>query len=95
MGFWSRLFGFEPRSSKIAKDRLQLVLIHDRLGLSQETINQMQDEIIAVLSRYVDIDRDKMDISLTQKRGQNKLVANIPIQPQRYPRHLEPFKEEI
>ncbi len=87
MGFWNNLLGREPTSSEIAKDRLQLVLIHDRLGLSQETIGQMQEEIIAVLSRYVDIERDKMDISLTQKRGQNKLVANIPLRPQRYPRH--------
>lgn len=87
MGFWNRLLGREPTSREIAKDRLQLVLIHDRLGLSQETISQMQEEIIAVLSRYVDIERDKMDISLTQKRGQNKLVANIPLRPQRYPRH--------
>lgn len=87
MGFWNRLLGREPTSREIAKDRLQLVLIHDRLGLSQETISQMQEEIIGVLSRYVDIERDKMDISLTQKRGQNKLVANIPLRPQRYPRH--------
>lgn len=87
MGFWNRLLGREPTSREIAKDRLQLVLIHDRLGLSQETISQMQEEIISVLSRYVDIERDKMDISLTQKRGQNKLVANIPLRPQRYPRH--------
>ena len=89
MGFWNRLLGREPTSRERAKDRLQLVLIHDRLGLSQETISQMQEEIIAVLSRYVDIERDKMDISLTQKRGQNKLVANIPLRPQRYPRHLD------
>jgi len=92
MGFWNRLFGRQPTSREIAKDRLQLVLIHDRLGLSQETIKQIQDEIIAVLSRYVDIERDKMDISLTQKRGQNKLVANIPLRPQRYPRNLDPYQ---
>ena len=92
MGFWNRLLGREPTSREIAKDRLQLVLIHDRLGLSQDTIKQMQEEIISVLSRYVDIERDKMDISLTQKRGQNKLVANIPLRPQRYPRHLDPFQ---
>ena len=83
MSFWDRLLGRKPSSSQIAKDRLQLVLVHDRLGLSEETISQMQEDIIAVLSKYVDIDREEMDISLTQGRGQNKLVANIPIRPPR------------
>lgn len=92
MGFWSRLFGREPTSRETAKDRLQLVLIHDRLGLSQEAISEIQEEIITVLSRYVNIDHENMDISLTQKRGQNKLVANIPIRPQRYPGDSESFQ---
>ena len=85
MGFWNRLFGKKQTSREIAKDRLQLVLVHDRFGLSEEIINKMQDEIITVLSRYVDIDHEHMDISLTRGRGQNKLVANIPIHPQRVP----------
>lgn len=86
MELLDRLFGRKPTSSKVAKDRLQLVLVHDRFGLSEEIISQMQEEIIAVLSKYVDIDREEMDISLTQGRGQNKLVANIPIRPPRAPR---------
>lgn len=86
MGFLDRLFGRAPTSSQVAKDRLQLVLIHDRFGLSEESIQQMQEELIAVLSKYVEIDRENMDIALTQGRGQNKLIANIPIRPPRGPR---------
>lgn len=83
MSFWNRLFGRQPTSSKIAKDRLHLVLVHDRIGLSEEILNQIQDEIITILSRYVEIDHHNMNISLTQGRGQNKLIANIPIRPSR------------
>lgn len=83
MGFLDRLLGRKTPSSKVAKDRLQLVLVHDRAGLSPEVIEQMRDELIAVLSKYVDINHDEMEISLTQGRGQNTLIANIPIRPPR------------
>jgi septum formation topological specificity factor MinE len=42
MGFWDRLLGRRPASSKIAKDRLELVLVHDRSGLSPEYIQLSQ-----------------------------------------------------
>ncbi|MBA3532394.1 MAG: cell division topological specificity factor MinE [Ardenticatenales bacterium] len=83
MGFWDKLLGRQPSSGKVAKDRLQLVLVHDRSGLSPEMIEQMRDELIAVLSKYVEINHEEMEISLTQGRGQNKLIANIPIRPPR------------
>ena len=86
MGFWDRLFGRQPASSKVAKDRLQLVLVQDRSGLSPETMEQIRDEIIGVLSKYVEIDRTEMDISLSQGRGQTTLVANIPFEPPRVAR---------
>ena len=86
MNFWDRLLGRKPSSSETAKNRLQLVVVHDRYGLSDEILHQMQEEIIAVLSKYVDIDRDHMDIQLTPGREQNRLVADIPIRPMRAPR---------
>lgn len=86
MNFWDRLFGRKTRSSEIAKNRLKLVVVHDRYGLSEEILHQIQEEIIAVLSKYVDIDRDQMDIQLTPGREQNRLVADIPIRPVRTPK---------
>ena len=87
MSFWDRLLGRKPSSSETAKNRLQLVVVHDRYGLSDEILHQMQEEIIAVLSKYVDIDREHMDIQLTPGREQNRLVADIPIRPMRTPRN--------
>jgi cell division topological specificity factor len=79
MDFFDRLLGRKAPSGQVAKDRLQLVLVHDRSGLSPEIIEQMRDEIIAVVSKYVDVNLEEMDISLSQGKGQSKLIANIPI----------------
>lgn len=79
MGFFDRLFRREPASSDIAKERLQLVLVHDRAGLSPEQMNMLRDELIAVVEKYVDIDASGIEFELTQTREHSKLVANIPL----------------
>lgn len=68
-----------PSSAKIAKERLQLVLVHDRLDLSPERIKEMKDEIIAVISKYVRIDIGNVDITIEQRQRDSWLVADIPI----------------
>lgn len=72
-------------SSNVAKDRLKLVLVSDRANCSPEMMEQMKNDIINVISKYVEIDLDGLDIKIeqTQLEG-NKgtvpaLFANIPI----------------
>lgn len=77
------LFNFfhKEKSSSVAKDRLKLVLIHDRVMLSPRVMEQMRDELIAVISKYVEIDSEALNIEVHQE-GNNRetaLVANIPI----------------
>lgn len=79
MGFWERLFRREPASGAVAKERLQLVLVHDRAGLSPELMTTLRDELIAVLSKYVDIDPAAVEFELTQTRSQSRLIADIPL----------------
>ncbi|HYN88559.1 MAG TPA: cell division topological specificity factor MinE [Ardenticatenaceae bacterium] len=81
MGFIDRLFRREPASGQVAKERLQLVLVHDRAGVSPELMNAMRDELIAVVQKYVDIDPVGMEFELTQTRESSKLIANIPLRP--------------
>ncbi len=78
-----RLMGRSSTSSsaKIAKERLQLVLVHDRLDLSPERIQEMKDEIIAVISKYVRIDIGNVDITIEQRQRDSWLVADIPLSP--------------
>ncbi|MEK7323673.1 MAG: cell division topological specificity factor MinE [Chloroflexota bacterium] len=77
--FFNRLTGRQPASKEVAKDRLKLVLIHDRTDISPAVMEMMKDEIIAVISKHVDIDRDGVDIKLTQEDHESRLVADIPI----------------
>src|SRR5215831_16990947 len=66
-------------SGATAKQRLQLVLVTDRSNLSPEKLQQMKDEIIAVISKYVNISPDKVAINLEQRERDNWLVADIPL----------------
>lgn len=80
MNFLDRLFGRrEPASAQTAKERLQLVLIHDRTDISPAVLEQLKDEIIAVISKHVDINRAGVEINLSQSQRENKLIANIPL----------------
>jgi cell division topological specificity factor len=73
--------GSSPSSAKIAKQRLQLVLVHDRLDLSPEKLQEMKDEIIMVISKYVRIDTGNVEIAIEQRQRDNWLVADIPLTP--------------
>lgn len=72
-------------SGTVAKDRLKLVLVSDRAGCSPEIMEQIKNDIIAVISKYVVIDQEGLDIKITQteSEGNNGIVpalfANIPI----------------
>jgi cell division topological specificity factor len=80
MNILNRLLGrVEPTSREIAKDRLRLVLVQDRVNLSAEKMNELKDDLIKVISKYVEIDRDGIEISLTQSARQSRLTANIPV----------------
>ena len=78
MAFVSKLFQRRPKSSAIAKERLQLVLVHDR-GFSPQLLEKLKTEIIAVISKYVEVDDDGIEVRVTRSERQDRLVANIPV----------------
>jgi cell division topological specificity factor len=80
MRFLDRLFGRqEPTSRQVAKDRLQLVLVHDRVNISPAMLDTMKDEMIKVISKYVEIDPDGVEVTFSQSKRQSRLTADIPI----------------
>ena len=76
-----RLFGREKKSARQAKERLKLVLIHDRIDLTTETLNLLKDDLITAISRHVDIDPRTVRIEMTQDGRQQRLIADIPLNP--------------
>ncbi|MDF1499799.1 MAG: cell division topological specificity factor MinE [Anaerolineales bacterium] len=83
MNFLEKVGLGKSRSAKDAKERLQLVLIHDRAGLSPGRIEALKDDLIDVISKHVEIDRDLVEITLTKDRDRQRLVADIPLAPPR------------
>jgi cell division topological specificity factor len=79
---FDRMFsGKKPASGSVAKERLQLVLVHDRSNLTPEQVAAMKDEILEVIARYVDFDREKVMIDLAKHDRESILMAEIPIIP--------------
>ena len=83
MGFAD--FFNKKSSGSVAKDRLKLVLVSDRANCSPELMEQIKNDIINVISKYVEIDAEGLDIKIaqTESEGNNgsvpALYANIPI----------------
>jgi len=79
MEIFAKLFGRRQTSKAIAKERLQLVLVHDRAGIPPELMNVIQNEIITVISKHVKVDREGIEMKLSHQRGETRLMADIPI----------------
>jgi len=77
--FINRIFSREPSSADEAKERLRLVLINDRTDLSSAALESLKDDLLEVLSRYIQIDPKTMHIDITQDGRQQRLIADIPI----------------
>ncbi|MFL0251221.1 cell division topological specificity factor MinE [Clostridium neuense] len=74
---------FRPSSKDVAKERLKLILIHDRADLSPELLEAIKGEILNVIAKYVEIDNSDVEVKLTktdlEEGNSPALVANIPI----------------
>lgn len=77
---------FRKKSScQVAKDRLKILLISDRVNCSPETMELIKADITKVISKYMKIDAENMDIQINAKGNKNGrgktpiLYANIPI----------------
>ncbi len=79
LDFINRLLGRQKPSGAAARERLQLVLAHDRSDLNPELLEQMRREILEVVQRYVEIDIEGCDVSLETEDRVTALLANLPI----------------
>jgi len=77
--FFGKLFGRDEGSKKAAKDRLKLVLVHDRASLSPRLMENLKEDLIRVISKYLEIDEEGLEVSFDQEEETMALIANIPI----------------
>jgi cell division topological specificity factor len=71
--------GTNPNSRNQVKERLQLILAHDRVALTPQMLEDMRREIMTVVSKYVEIDQESIEISLETDQRTTVMVANLPI----------------
>ncbi len=75
----NRLLGRRPDSATQAKERLQLVLVHDRTDLTPAKLAELKDEIIEAISRHIEIDAQAVHIDISQEGREQRLIADIPL----------------
>jgi len=76
----ARLFQRETVASKeVARERLRLVLVHDRATVTPDFLNQLKEDLITVIRQYLDIDEDALSVELENEDDSIALVASIPV----------------
>ena len=62
-----------------AKSRLKLIIAHDRASINPDMMEAMRKEILEVVARYVEVDREEMQFKLSNDQRMTSLTANLPI----------------
>ncbi len=78
----NKFFGKESAaaSKNVAKERLRLVLVQDRANsLSDDMMEALREDLIAVISKYMEIDQNALEVALSKSDNEVALVANIPV----------------
>jgi cell division topological specificity factor len=74
-----KFFSRKKTAAESAKERLQLVLVHDRTDLTPAELDALKDELLKTISRYIEIDPDAVQIGLERDGRTQRLVADIPL----------------
>lgn len=81
-----KAFSSESKTSKsIAKERLKLVLVHDRVDCSPQLLDMIKSDILKVIANYAEIEEEGLEIKMSKSRSEQEdmtvsaLVANIPL----------------
>ena len=77
-----KMFGFslkprKPNAAQTAKDRLQILLAHERSGASPDCLPELQRDILEAIRKHMKIDRDAIDIKMERGEGLSSLEINI------------------
>ena len=82
---FNKVFGFfrqaekEENAKETAVNRLRVVLMQDRTNLTPELLEKMRGELIELLSKYVEMDKDALELNFEQEGNQMALMLSIPV----------------
>lgn len=81
MSFFNSLFGGKrERSSDVARERLLTVLVHDRVKLTPEMLDQLKAELSAVIAKYVpSVEPGEIEVSILRGEANDHIKADIPL----------------
>lgn len=79
--FLNKIFGRDSQneSKNVAKERLRLVLVHDRSNVSPEVLDSLKNDLIGVISKYMEIDQNALEVNFDSSDDSVALIANIPV----------------
>ena len=82
---YNKLLGFfrqaeeEENSKDVARNRLRVVLMQDRTNLTPQILERMRGELVELLSKYLEMDKDALELNLDQDGEQMALALSIPV----------------
>ncbi|MDX9785806.1 MAG: cell division topological specificity factor MinE [Desulfobacterales bacterium] len=77
-GFFEKILG-KNKSKDVAKKRLQFALIYDQMEVSEDILDSLQRDVVAVISRYFVIDEDAIKLDIQREKNVSALIVNTPI----------------
>lgn len=69
----------EENAKDVACNRLRVVLMQDRTNLTPELLQRMRRELVELLSKYVEMDKDALELNFDQEGDQMALMLSIPV----------------
>ena len=79
LGFFRQTEKKEENAKDVACNRLRVVLMQDRTNLTPELLQRMRQELIELLSKYVEMDKDALELNFEQEGNQMALMLSIPV----------------
>src|SRR5207249_7166354 len=84
MGVFDFMMGRKkPSPSEVAKERLKVVLAHDRIKVNPELLEQIKNDLLRVISQRLDVDEEHVQISMTREDRVDRLQADVPVKRQK------------
>jgi cell division topological specificity factor len=79
VGFFRHTEGQQPNAKDVARNRLRVVLMQDRTNLNPELLERMRVDLVKLLSKYLEMDKEALELNLEQDGDQMALMLSIPV----------------